>query len=185
MCYIWGNKLTDRWEMLGGACMKLTDRLKQIEKYSSAICCIDDIETYIISPEHYSFLIENQELLENLIPSWAMDWVIRYVQVTKKFDALYLAFGHHKNRAVLSFEWEPVLCYEKENTFFHVRYRDSWMCRNCRYVLYAPIIIPLCEADPGFYYETKNRFPDTPPFFQKVPCPKCSSLLQNHLIILE
>jgi len=157
----------------------------QFIKYSLAICCIDDIDTYIISPEHYSTLIGNQELLENFSPSWAKERVIYYIQVTKKFDALYLAFGHHKDRAGLSLEWEPVLCYKKENTFFHVGYRFSWMCIDCRYVLYAPIIMPMCEVDPDFYYGTKNRFPDIPPFFQKVPCPKCSSLLQNHLIILE
>ena len=70
--------------------MNLTDRLKRIEKFSSAICCIDDIETYIISSEHHASLIESQELLENLIPPWAMDWIIRYIQVAKKFDALHL-----------------------------------------------------------------------------------------------
>lgn len=165
--------------------MNLTDRLKRIEKFSSAICCIDDIETYIISSEHHASLIESQELLENLIPPWAMDWIIRYIQVAKKFDALHLAFGHHKDRAGLGLEWEPVLCYKKENAFFHVGYRDSWMCIDCRHVLYAPIIMPMCEADPDFYCVTKKRFPDIPPFFQKIPCPKCSSLLQNHLIILE
>lgn len=154
-------------------------------KYSSAIHCINDIDTYIISPELYSSLIENPALLENLIPSWAKDRVIYYMQISQKFDALYLAFGHHKDRAGLSLEWQPVLCYKKENSFFHVRYRDSWMCIDCKYVLYAPIIMPMCEGEPDFYYGTKNRFPEIPPFFQKVPCPKCGSLLQNHLMILE
>ncbi len=115
----------------------------------------------------------------------AKDRVIYYIQVAQKFDTLYLALGHHKDRAGLSLEWEPILCYKKEDTFFHIIYRDSWMCRDCGNVLHAPIIMPMCEGDPDFYYGTKNRFPDIPPFFQKIPCSKCNSLLQNHLIILE
>lgn len=29
------------------------------------------------------------------------------------------------------------------------------------------------------------KYPDIPSIFQKVKCPKCGKLLQNHLIILE
>ena len=154
-------------------------------KYSFVICCLDGIDTYIISPEYYSSLIEDQELLENLIPSWRKDRVIYLIQTAQKFDALYLAFGHNKIGAGLDLEWEPVLCYKKENSFFNVAFRDSWMCIDCKYVLCAPIIMPMCEGDPDFYYGTRNRFPPIPPFFQKIPCPKCKSLFNNHLIILE
>ena len=100
-------------------------------KYSFVICCLDGIDTYIISPEYYSSLIEDQELLENLIPSWRKDRVIYLIQTAQKFDALYLAFGHHKIGAGLDLEWEPVLCYKKENFFFNVAFRDSWMCIDC------------------------------------------------------
>lgn len=164
---------------------KEDEHMGHLKEYCLAICCIDGIDTYIISPEHYSFFIDDQALLEDLIPSWAKNWVIYFVQAAKKFDALYVALGHHKNGVGLSLEWEPVLCYKKGNTFFHVKYFESWMCRECGYIFCAPIIIPMCEADPDFYYETENRFPDIPPFFQKLPCPKCNRLLQNHFIVLR
>ncbi len=69
--------------------------MRQFIKYSLAICCIDSIDTYTISPEHHSSLIENQKLLENLIPSWAKDRVICYIQAAQNFDTLYPALGHH------------------------------------------------------------------------------------------
>ena len=160
--------------------------MESLKKYCLAICSIDGIDTYIISPVHYDSLMANQELLENLTSSsWGKDRIMSFIQTAKTFDALYFAFGHHKDRARLSLEWEPVLCYKKEDAFFHVIYVDSWMCRECRYIFRAPIIMSKSEAEPDFYYGTENRFPDIPPFFPKYPCPKCGRLLQNHLIILR
>ena len=156
-----------------------------LEKYCSSICCIDGIDTYIISSAQSAALMANKELSENLVHSWAKNMVMHFLQVTKEIDTLHLAFGHHKSRAGLSLEWQPILCYQTENTFSHVYYRDSWMCRECGNILRAPIIMPLCESEPDFYYETNNRFPAFSPLFQKYPCPKCGRLLQNHLIILR
>lgn len=158
--------------------------MEPLKKYCSAICCVDGVGTYIISPAQYASLMADQELLGKLISSCAKNSLKYFIQTAEKIDTLYLAFGHHKNRAGQSLEWEAALCYKRDDTFFHVRYRDSWMCRDCGYTLRAPIIMPLCEAEPDFYYETKNRFPAIPPFFQKRPCPNCGRQLQNHLIIL-
>ncbi len=161
--------------------------MERLKKYCLPMCDINGLDTYVISPAQQDSLLANQEFLNELNGSSPIiaTILLHFIQIAKNIGAgmLYPAFVHHKNRK--RFAWEPVLCYENEGAFYHVFYRDSWMCRECGYKLFAPILMPSCEADSIFYSGTENRFPATLPFFRKIPCPACGKLLQNHLLILD
>ena len=47
------------------------------------------------------------------------------------------------------------------------------------------IVMPMVEADSTIYHHCVNKYPDIPSIFQKVKCPKCGRVLQNHLIIIK
>lgn len=159
--------------------------MKLLKRYCSTVCCINGLDTYIISPIQYDCLITDKELLKKLNIPQAGDLLLNFIQTARKIndDKLYFSFVHHKNRKKA--EWEPLLCYKNEDTFYHVAYRDSWICRECGHTLYASILMPMSEADAVFKNGTGNQYPDIPPFFQKIPCPKCRRPLQNHLFILK
>lgn len=159
---------------------------KVLKKYCLTVCCINGLDTYIISPVQYDNLISDEELLKKFDFYRLDDYVINLIQIARKVDTdmLYLSFVQHKNFGT-KYQWEPLLCYRHDNIFYHVAYRSSWMCRECKHILYAPVIMPKDEEDSAFYSGTEKQFPDIPPLFQKVSCPECGRLLQNHLIILR
>ncbi|MCM1186957.1 MAG: hypothetical protein NC251_07740 [Lachnoclostridium sp.] len=95
---------------------------------------------------------------------------------------LYLAFAYNPNFAE-KYRWLSLLCYKHENTFYHVAYRNTWMCRECNHKYNAPIIMPMVEADAVIYHGVE--YPKIPDIFRKVNCPQCGKPLQNHLIILK
>ncbi|MCI8400834.1 MAG: hypothetical protein HFI38_01860 [Lachnospiraceae bacterium] len=158
--------------------------MERLKDYCLDVCIIDGLQTYVISPAKYGVLIKDNELLhylkrtdKNLLP---------YIEMAREMgiDKLYLAFVNVPS-FVRKFQMSPVLCYKNENRFYHVHYRNTWMCRECKHIMNKPIIMPMVEADITIYHCSENKYPDIPSIFQKVKCPKCGRLLQNHLIILK
>lgn len=160
---------------------------KLLAKYCIKICNINGLDTYIISPQYYDDLLADVELLGKLAISIfaSTDLIKNFISIAKKVDnQLLLAFVYYKNY-IDKFAWVPLNCYENEKVFYHVHYRDSWLCRECGYLLRANMIMPIDESDPIFYSGTKNPYPPIPFIFKKIPCSKCGKLLQNHLLLLE
>lgn len=161
--------------------------IELLKRYCLSICCINGLDTYIISPLYYDLLAADEDFRKDLseLSIYPYDAFLGLLQTAREnAGILYLALADHKSRKG-RYEWEPVLCYKNENTFYHVSYRSSWKCRDCGYILYAPVIRPMVEVDSGFYFGTERKYPDIPPLFQKVPCPKCGHLLQCHLHIMD
>lgn len=160
---------------------------KLLEKYCMKVCNINGFDTYIISPKYYADMLADTELLDKLSLSIfaSIDSIKHFINIAKEVDnQLLLAFVYYKND-IDKFAWVPLNCYENKMTFYHVHYRDSWLCRECSYSLHAHIIMPIDESDPIFYHGTKNQYPSIPSIFKKIPCPRCKKLLQNHLLILN
>lgn len=160
---------------------------KILTKYCIKICNINGLDTYIISPQYYGDILADTKLLDKLSVSIfaTADKIKHFINIVKTVDnQLLLAFVYYKNY-INKFAWVPLNCYENEMTFYHVHYRDSWLCRECGYSLRAHIIMPINESDPIFYSGTKNQYPPISSVFKKIPCPRCKKLLQNHLLILN
>lgn len=157
--------------------------MKKLSEYCLQICCINGLDTYIISPQSCNELMNNTELLDKM--HIRRERISAYADMTAKCgtDRLYTAFVIHKNYAE-RFQWEIVNCLRNDDGFFHVFYRDSWKCRECGNIMYAPVLMPMDEADATFYSGMLNRCPPVPDFFKKVPCPSCGRLMQNHLLLL-
>lgn len=142
---------------------------------------INGLETYIVSPEwHFALLNDKDFLTEIGISKDVVMQTIRMIQQVKCFD-LFLAFVHNERRK--RYPWFPAVCWKFEENYYHVFCRNTWMCRNCGYVLSADILMPMCEADTTFYALTEQEYPDIPPMFKKIKCINCGQNLQNHLIV--
>lgn len=158
--------------------------MEHLKDYCLDVCVIDGLQTYIISPAKYDVLIKDNELLNCLKKT---DKDIRpYIDVAREkgIDKLYLAFIKHPDFTE-KFLLLPILCYKNGNQIYHVHYRNTWMCRECRHIMNKPVIMPMVEADITTYHCSENKYPDVPLIFQRIKCPKCGKLLQNHLIIFE
>lgn len=161
--------------------------MELLEKYSFAIICINGLNTFVISPMYYGSIIDDVEFLKSLNMLWARDIIINMIQTISKVDVdkLCLAIVEHKGR-IEKFKWEPVVCYKNKDAYYHVIYRNSWMCRGCNNVVHASMIMPISEGDCTFYSEnSNNRYPNIEQLFQKIPCNKCGRLLQNHIFIMD
>ena len=154
-----------------------------LEKYCSAICNINGLMTYIISPEYYEAILSDSVLLREL--SMREADLKRWVKIARKIGArgTYMAFVCHE-AWIEHFRWVPVLCLKSGDEFFHVHYHDGWMCRECG-CNNGAVIMPMPEADPIFYKRAGNGSPEIPPGFRKIPCKNCGKMLQNHLIQME
>ena len=160
---------------------------KFLIKYCIKVCNINGLDTYIISSKYYDDILTDTELLDKLSISifTSVDLIKCFISIAKKVDnQLLLAFVYYKNY-IDKFAWVPLNCYENKRMFYDVHYRESWLCRECGYLLRANIIMPIDESDSIFYSGTKNQYPPIPSIFKKIPCPKCGKLLQNHLLILK
>lgn len=169
--------------------------MRQLVRYCMEVRCINDLDTYIISPQCYEELLSDTELMKllwwhrdqhgqlHLPPDWREEMITGMMENSRKVDNLYVAAVRLKKMPERS-AWEPTYCYHQEDAFYHVMYRESWCCMDCRHWLQAPLIMPMAEHDPLFYQGTENRWPDTPPIFQRVRCPNCGMTLNNHLKLL-
>lgn len=155
---------------------------ERLKKYCEKICWIDGLETYIVSPSEYDNLMEDEELLGDLKRS--QKDIAPFIKAAEEAGngKLFFSFMKHPNW-IEKYEWAPVHCYKWESSFYHVCYRKLWMCRECRNIVHASIIMPMTEAEPIFYSGTEKEYPDISPIFKKVECPYCGRPLQNHLII--
>jgi ribosomal protein L37AE/L43A len=158
--------------------------MEHLKDYCLDVCVIDGLQTYVIDSAKYGVLIKDNELL-NYLKKTDKD-ILSYIELTREIgiDKIYLAFAKFPT-LIERLQWFPILCYKNGNQFYHVHYRSTWMCRECKYRMNKPIIMPMVEVDAIIYHYCENKYPDIPSIFQKVKCPKCGKLLQNHLIILE
>lgn len=152
--------------------------------YCEVVCFIDGLQTFIISPSKLDDILKDNKLLKFLKKS-DMD-IVYFINVAKTVgtNTIYLAFVKLPAKAEC-FQWVPLHCYKSGNRFFHVHYRDTWMCRECKSIMNQSIIMPMVESDASIYHWCENKHPGIPLVFQKIKCPKCGRLLQNHLIIIE
>lgn len=157
--------------------------MEQLSNYCIKKCYIDGIYTCVVSPKQHDRLLGDEKLLEELkIPKTYVETLLKEIREINNRN-LYLAFAYHPNWKRCN--WSPLHCYKNEDSFYHVFFRSSWMCRECGTIYYAKIIMPMVEADATFYHGTKNQYPAIPAIFKTVQCPKCGVPLQNHFIILD
>lgn len=158
--------------------------MERLKQYCTDICFIDNLQTYVISPSKLDDILKDDGLLKYLKKSETD--IIPFIKIAREAgtDKIYLAFIYLPAK-VEKLRWMPVHCYKNGNQLYHVRYRNSWMCRECGNVMNQPIVMPMAEAEPIIYHFSENRYPDIPSLFQKIKCPKCGKPLQNHLIIIK
>lgn len=160
--------------------------MERLKQYCMGVCDIDGLQTFIISASKYEELLRNSELLKDLkISERLMTPFIKTIRELNT-DKIYFAFVYLPT-FIEKFQWMPVYCYKNGSQFYHVHYRDSWMCRECGNIMNQSVIMPLVEAEPEIYFYSAcgNRHPSIPPFFQKIKCPICGKLLQNHLFHIK
>lgn len=158
--------------------------MEQLEQYCMDVCEIDGLQTFIISSSKYEELLKNSELLKHLkISERLMTPFIGTIRELNT-DKIYFAFLYLPT-FIEQFQWMPVYCYKSGSQFYHVHYRDSWVCRECGNIMNQSVIMPLVETDSGIYFAHRNRHPRIPPFFQKIKCPECGKPLQNHLFFIK
>ena len=133
---------------------------------------IEDIDTYIILPEHYG----NVQKILNLGQKVG-EMILRTVKHVKKAE-LYPAIIYNPH---FPNPWFHMLCYRNGENFYHIHFHDGWMCRECGYNNGA-VIMPMSESDAIYYAGTEKHYPSAPPIFKKIPCKNCGKMLQNHLI---
>ncbi|MCM1327019.1 MAG: hypothetical protein NC094_09460 [Bacteroidales bacterium] len=156
--------------------------MEQLQKYCLKECHINGISTYITSPKEYDNLLKDKNLLNDLhISKRHIETLFNELKEAHDIN-LYLAFVYNPNFAE-KYRWFPLLCYKSENTFYHVTYRNTWMCRECNHKYNVPIVMPMVEADAIIYQGIE--YPKIADVFKKVNCPNCGRPLQNHLIILK
>lgn len=159
------------------------DNMERLKNYCTEICLIDGLQTFVISPSKYDDMIKDKELL-NCIKRPEMD-IVPFIKTAREAgtDKIYLAFVNLPVK-MERFQWIPIHCYKNGNQFYHVHYRNTWMCRECRNIMNQSMVMPMVEADSTIYHWCENNYPDIPLIFQKVKCPKCGKPLQNHLLVI-
>lgn len=160
--------------------------MERLEQYCMGVCDIDGLQTFIISSSKYEELLKDSELLKHLkISEKLMTPFIRTIRELNT-DKIYFTFVYLPT-FIEKFQWMPVYCYKSGSQFYHVHYKDSWLCHECGNIMNQPVIMPLVEVDPGIYSHSArgNRHPMIPPFSQKIKCPKCGKPLQNHLFLIK
>ena len=154
--------------------------MERLKQYCVNVSYIDSLQTFIISPSKYEDILKDDELLKCLKKSEKQ--IVPFIKIAREMntDKIYLAFVCHP-----TLQWMSVYCYKSEKQFYHVHYRDSWMCRECGNIMNEPIIMPMVEVEPAIYCRSENKYPNIPLIFQKIKCPQCGKPLQNQLIIIK
>lgn len=150
-----------------------------LKKYRLEFFKIDGTETHIINPNSMEALVNDHPLLAQM--GIERKYLMPYIDVISSVREVNLFLGMMYNGKFKAHQWFPVLCLKWNNQYYHVHYRDSWMCRHCAHTI-GRVLMPLSESDRIYYSEV-----ETPPaagIFQKIHCPKCGTPLQNHLILL-
>ena len=105
--------------------------MQQLEPYCMEMRCINDLDTYIISPQYYEKLLSDTDLMKllwwnkdqhgqhHLPPDWQEERIKSMMEVSRRVDSLYFAVVRHKGRPE-RFVWKSVHCYHQEDTFYHV-----------------------------------------------------------------
>lgn len=160
--------------------------MERLRQYCMDVCDIDNLQTFIISPSKYEDILKDDELLKLLKTSKKL--TSSFIRTLKELDTDKIYFAFVSLPAFIEkFQWMPVYCYKNGKQFYHVHYRDSWICRECGNIMNEPIIIPLVETEPCIYSHSasRNKYPDIPSVFTKIKCPECGKPLQNHFIIIK
>ncbi len=157
--------------------------MERLEKYCEDVCFIDGLQTFIISPSKFDVILKDNKLLKYLKITDIKN-IVPFINEAREVgtDKIYLAFVNLPTKVC---QWMPLHCYKNKNKFYHVCYRSTWMCRGCKNIMNKSIIMPMVESDAVIYHWCENKYPDIPLIFQKVKCPKCGRLLQNHLFIIK
>lgn len=158
--------------------------MEPLRQYCAEVCFIDKLQTFVISPAKYDEILKDSRLLKYLRKS--EEEILPFIKTARKIgtDKIYLAFIYIPAK-VEKIQWMPIHCYKNGNRFYHVHYRNSWMCRECGNIMKESVIMPMAEADPVIYHLAGNRNFDLPLIFQKIKCPQCGKPLQNHLIVID
>lgn len=159
-------------------------KLKQLKSYCVDIQYIDGLLTFIISPSKYENILKDKKILNLLYKSEKE--IEMFIKISKEVgtDKIYIGFVYLPH-IIKRCNFIPIHCYKYENEFYHVFFRHTWICRECRYIINGSIIMPMVEADPTIYSLSRNGYPSIPLIFKKLNCPKCGKPLQNHLIIIK
>lgn len=155
--------------------------MERLESYCLKVTCIDKLKTYILSPLCFEQLLHDTELFDSLFrkPSEIQPFIRIAGKV--KNPSLYPAFIYN-GAWVERYRYSPLLCCRYEDDFHHVHYHGAWRCRRCGHDNGA-VIMPMSEADSVYYGST--GLPPVPSAFIRIPCRKCGTLLQNHLILAD
>ena len=155
------------------------------EKYLYQKVNIHGLDTYILAPEKYDELLEDEEALNNLPIHRALVELVKgdiRTAKTVKNVKLYVAICH--NNHVPKPFWLPVHCMEKDGVWYHVVYNEYWFCRDCRQDN-GPVLFALVETGEHTIYAGLDwRKIPIPEMFQHHRCQKCGHLLQGHFLKL-
>ena len=158
-----------------------------LHEYCISELVIDELKTFIISPEHYEDLLHDGKLLDQLsISDTIKEFISEKIEYAKQISEIkiYFAFDQHENYAK-RFMWEPVNVCKFGDDFYHIFIRSNWLCRECGHNHLGKIIMPMFEAD-GVFFDMRNiKTAAIPAIFNKIPCEKCGKLLQHHLLIIK
>lgn len=159
--------------------------LEAFIKYHAKELIIDGLKTYIISPEYYESILNDEDLFEKLgICGTFKDMVPVLIGNAGQISSpdVGFAFVRHENRK--KFIWEATNVCEYNGHYYHVSIGNGWMCRKCGYVHKEMMIMPKAESEPSFLEMKYLSAFEVPDIFRKLPCKKCGNILQNHLLII-
>lgn len=160
--------------------MKENEIILELKKYLLFHSVIDGLETYIIKSEKLCYFKKDKQLLENLFHGYNINFT--FIENINKNKDTQLFFAIIHNKKVKLAPWLPVLCLKKDKQYFHVNYKENWLCRECQFDV-GRVLLSLSECD-RCYYIGKD-IPDIPNIFRNRRCPQCGHLLQGHLIMLD
>jgi hypothetical protein len=160
--------------------------LDALIKYHAKELIIDGLKTYIISPEYYETILNDEELFEKLNIYGAFKEIIPVLIENAEHissPTVVFALVRHENRK--KFIWEATNVCEYNGHYYHVSVGSGWMCRKCGYVHKERMIMSKAELDPCFLEMEYLAAFEIPDIFKRLPCRNCGNILQNHLLIIE
>lgn len=152
-----------------------------LKKYRFQLLRIDGVETHIIDSQSMEAMVNDRQLLDKM--NVQRKYIMPYIDVISSVREVKLYLGLLHNVKLKAERWFPVLCMRWNNGYYHVCYKDGWRCLHCGHVV-ERVLMPLSECSDRVIAYTADEIPPEASLFQKINCPKCGSMLQNHLMLL-
>lgn len=153
-----------------------------LKKYRIELLRIDSAETHIIDPYSMDALVDDRQLLDKM--KIQRKSIMRYIDVINSVREIKLFLGLMYTVKFKTERCIPVLCMRWNNRYYHVYYKEGWQCMHCGHNV-GRVLMPFSESGDIVITHTSHEISPEVNLFQKINCPKCGRLLQNHLMLLE